>query len=287
MIEFKQIIGRGTRLYDGKDYFTLYDFVRAHLHFQDPEWDGEPIQPETCEVCHSQPCVCPPPTPQLCADCGQAPCVCPKEPCPECGNSPCTCPGGRRKVRVKLADGKARKIQHMAVTTFWHADGKPMSAQQFLESLFGKLPDFFQSEAELRNLWSAPDTRARLLEGLAEAGYAREHLAEMQRLIEAENSDLFDVLAYVAYALPPMTRQERAEGAKVYLNSGFNAKQRAFLEFVLAHYVSDGVDELGSEKLSSLLRLKYQNSMADAEADLGPAAGIRSLFSGFQRYLYQ
>ena len=84
-----------------------------------------------------------------------------------------------------------------------------------------------------------------------------------------------------------MTRQERAEGAKVYLNSGFNAKQRAFLEFVLAHYVSDGVDELASEKLSSLLRLKYQNSMADAEADLGPAAGIRSLFSGFQRYLYQ
>ena len=287
MIEFKQIIGRGTRLHDGKDYFTLYDFVRAHLHFQDPEWDGEPIQPETCEVCHSQPCVCPPPTPQLCPNCGQALCVCPKEPCPECGNSPCSCPGGRRKVRVKLADGKARKIQHMAVTTFWHADGKPMSAQQFLESLFGKLPDFFQSETELRNLWSAPDTRARLLEGLAEAGYAREHLAEMQRLIEAENSDLFDVLAYVAYALPPMTRQERAEGAKVYLNSGFSAKQRAFLEFVLAHYVSDGVDELASEKLSSLLKLRYQNSMADAEKDLGRATEIRSLFSGFQRYLYQ
>jgi type I restriction enzyme R subunit len=45
MIEFKQIIGRGTRLYDGKDYFTIYDFVKAH-HFSDPEWDGEPIEPE-------------------------------------------------------------------------------------------------------------------------------------------------------------------------------------------------------------------------------------------------
>ena len=46
MIEFKQIIGRGTRLYDGKDYFTILDFVKAHHHFSDPEWDGEPIAPE-------------------------------------------------------------------------------------------------------------------------------------------------------------------------------------------------------------------------------------------------
>lgn len=46
MIEFKQIIGRGTRLYDGKDYFTIYDFVKAHHHFNDPEWDGEPIEPD-------------------------------------------------------------------------------------------------------------------------------------------------------------------------------------------------------------------------------------------------
>src|SRR4029077_14826667 len=46
IIEFKQIIGRGTRLYEGKDYFTIYDFVRAHQHFGDPEWDGEPLDPE-------------------------------------------------------------------------------------------------------------------------------------------------------------------------------------------------------------------------------------------------
>ena len=45
MIEFKQIIGRGTRLFDGKDYFTIYDFVKAYEHFNDPEWDGEPLEP--------------------------------------------------------------------------------------------------------------------------------------------------------------------------------------------------------------------------------------------------
>src|SRR5690606_1017410 len=46
MIEFKQIIGRGTRVFDGKDYFTIYDFVKAYEHFNDPEWDGEPLPPE-------------------------------------------------------------------------------------------------------------------------------------------------------------------------------------------------------------------------------------------------
>ena len=58
MIEFKQIIGRGTRLYDGKDYFTIYDFVKAYRHFSDPEWDGEPLEPEPCEKCGFYPCQC-------------------------------------------------------------------------------------------------------------------------------------------------------------------------------------------------------------------------------------
>jgi len=78
-------------------------------------------------------------------------------------------PGQKPKtIKVKLADGKARTIQHMMCPTFWHPDGTPMSAQQFLEMLFGKLPEFFKDEAELRKIQSAPDTRKKLLEGLAE-----------------------------------------------------------------------------------------------------------------------
>ena len=121
----------------------------------------------------------------------------------------------QEEVKVKLADGKERTIQHMMCTTFWHPDGTPMSAQQFMEMLFGKLPEFFKNEAELRALWSAPDTRKKLLQGLAEKGFGNEQLAEMQKIIDAEKSDLFDVLAYVAYALPPLTREERAAKAKV------------------------------------------------------------------------
>jgi type I restriction enzyme R subunit len=265
MIEFKQIIGRGTRLYDGKDYFTIYDFVKAHHHFSDPEWDGEPVPPEPPE---------PPKPPEP-----------PRPPGPP--EPPTPPPPHRQRIRVRLADGKARSIQDMICTTFWHPDGTPMSAQQYMELMFGKLPEFFKDEAELRALWSAPDTRKKLLVGLAEKGFGAGQLAEMQRIIDAEKSDLFDVLAHVAYALPPLTREERAERAKLDISTHFNSKQRVFLDFVLSHYVSVGVGELDQEKLAPLLHLKYHDSIADAVADLGRPEEIGRVFVGFQKYLYQ
>jgi type I restriction enzyme R subunit len=284
MIEFKQIIGRGTRLYDGKDYFTIYDFVKAYHHFSDPEWDGEPLEPATCPVCGCHPCKCEKPLPQPCPVCGKQPCECEKKPCPKCGQRPCIC---KKKAKVKLADGKERNIQHMMCTTFWHPDGTPMSALQFMEMLFGKLPEFFKNEDELRVLWSIPDTRKKLLQGLSEKGFGRDQLAEMQKIIDAEKSDLFDVLSYVAYAMPPLTREERATKAKVIISTHFNTKQQVFLDFVLSHYVSVGVEELDQEKLALFLRLKYHDSISDAVADLGKPEEIGNVFVGFQKYLYQ
>jgi type I restriction enzyme R subunit len=266
MIEFKQIIGRGTRLYDGKDYFTIYDFVKAHHHFSDPEWDGEPIEPEPKPEGKTIP-----PLPPLVDRVREEPVEYVK----------------RKRIKVKLADGKARTIQHMMVTTFWHPDGTPMSAQQFLETLFGKLPEFFKSEAELRAIWSSPDTRTKLLLGLSDKGFGAAQMAEMQRIIDAENSDLFDVLAHVAYAMAPLTREERALRAKLEITSHFNSKQQAFLDFVLAQYVKVGVEELAQDKLSPLLKLRYHNAIADAVADLGQPEEIGRVFAGFQKYLYQ
>ena len=265
MIEFKQIIGRGTRLYEGKDYFTIYDFVKAHHHFSDPEWDGDPIDPE-------------PKVPREPGEPRKREAVSErrKEFAPP-----------RQKAKVKLADGKERTIQHMMVTSFWHPDGTPMSAQQFMELLFGKLPEFFKDEAELRAIWSVPGTRSKLLERLAENGFGGEQMAEMQRIVDAQNSDLFDVLSYVAYAAPTKTREERATQAKVDISATFNAKQQAFLDFVLAHYVAEGVQELDQDKLTPLLRLKYNNSISDAISDLGRPDQIGEMFSGFQKYLYK
>ncbi len=280
IIEFKQIIGRGTRLYDGKDYFTIYDFVKAHHHFSDPEWDGEPLAPEDpkpCPRCGCRPCVC---EKVPCPVCGKSPCECPKEPCPICGKRPCVC-HKKRKAKVKLADGKERTIQHMMATTFWHPDGTPMSAQQFMELLFGRLPEFFKNEAELRTLWSVPDTRKKLLQGLAEKGFGSDQLREMQKIIDAEKSDIFDVLTYVAYAVPPVTREVRAASARIHIYLRFSSKQQVFLDFVLSHYVSVGVEELDQDKLTPLLRLKYHDSIADAVVDLGRPEEIGTLFAGF------
>ena len=262
MIEFKQIIGRGTRLYDGKDYFTIYDFVKAHHHFADPEWDGEPLEPESAIGGAVPAGEIDPPGYES-----------PPEPPP------------RGKIKVQLADGKERKIQHMTATTFWSADGRPMSAAQFLEVLYGALPGFFKDEDELRRIWSAPDTRKALLVGLADKGFGREPLAEMQKIIEAENSDLFDVLAYVAFAATPVSREERAIAAKAAAALGLTDRQRAFVDFVLAQYVSQGVDELDAEKLSPLLRLRYR-ALPDAFAQLGRPEAVRGLFVDMQKHLY-
>ena len=284
MIEFKQIVGRGTRLYDGKDYFTIYDFVEAYKHFSDPEWDGEPEGQAACNQCQKRPCVCETIPPPLCAECGKSPCECEREPCPKCGERPCKC---KKRAKVKLADGKERTIQHMMMTTFWHPDGTPMSSQQFLELIFGELPEFFKNEAELRFLWSAPDTRSKLLEGMADKGFGMDQMTEMQRIIDAEKSDLFDVLAHVAFAMTPLTREERSTRAKLEIQTHFDSKQQAFLDFVLAQYVKEGVGELDQEKLSPLLKLRYNNAIADAVADLGQPEQIKDTFTGFQKYLYQ
>ncbi|MBT7395111.1 MAG: DEAD/DEAH box helicase family protein, partial [Prolixibacteraceae bacterium] len=250
IIEFKQIVGRGTRLFDGKEFFTIYDFVDAYQRFSDPEWDGEPQPEEPCAVCGEIPCICEKTPPQLCSICGERPCVCEKEPpqpCSVCGQRPCVCP---KKVKVKLKDGKEREIQHMIATSFWSADGKAISAQEFLENLFGELPNFFKSEEELRKIWSNPTTRKTLLEKLDEAGFGKDELKTLQQLINAEKSDLFDVLEYVFNSdFKPITREERATRAKATIFALLNDKQKEFIEFVLTKYIEAGVTELDQEKL--------------------------------------
>lgn len=279
LIEFKQIVGRGTRLYDGKDHFTIYDFVKAYLNFNDPEWDGDPLPPEEPELG---------PTPKPCITCGNRPCTCPREPeppCYVCGNSPCVCDGQpKRMIKVKLSDGKLRALQHMTTTSFWSPDGKPISAEEFLQSLFGSLPDLFKNEDELREIWSRPDTRKKLLEELKERGFAKDQLKEFQKVLRAENSDLYDVLAYVAFHTSIIDRDMRAHNARVHLKD-YSPKQQEFLNFVLKQYVNSGVYELEEEKLAQLLLLKY-NALADAKRELGDIPSIRNAFIGFQSHLY-
>ena len=260
MIEFKQIIGRGTRLFDRKDYFTIYDFVKAHENFNDKEWDGEPIAPE-------------PRKPSFKA----------KE---KSGNSySVDLPNKPQKIIVKLADGKKRELEYARKTTFWNAEGKPISAEEFIQQLFGDLPELFKDEAELRTLWSRPDTRRSLLTGLAELGYGDEQLKAIAKITNAEQSDIFDVLTYIAYAAKPLTRQERVIQHKDLIFSKYTGKQQEFLDFVLDRYIQDGVGELDPQKLPQLLSLKYHTTN-DAIAILGSVRAIDAIFTNFQPYLY-
>lgn len=267
MIEFKQIIGRGTRIYEGKDYFTIFDFVKAYEHFNDPEWDGEPQEPEPAVIgCPHEPGGFEePPQQPLGGD---------EEPPPR-----------PAKIKIKLADGKERQIQSMTATMFYGPDGKPISAAQFVERLFGQLPEFFKDEDQLVQLWSEPATRKALLAGLSEKGFGAGDLKEIAEVINAEKSDIFDVLAYVAFARPPVTRQERVEFRKLAILSNYDERLAAFLDFVLGQYVSLGVSELDDAKLTALLELKYGHT-SDAIAQLGSASAIREAFIGFQRQLY-
>jgi type I restriction enzyme R subunit len=287
MIEFKQIVGRGTRLFDGKEFFTIYDFVDAYKHFSDPEWDGEPLEDEPCKICGQNPCQCEKPTPKPCSECGESPCVCVKpepEPCEKCGQSPCVC---KKKVKIKLKNGKEREIQHMVSTSFWSADGKPISAEEFLHNLFGELPKLFKDEEELRTLWSNPLTRKTLLENLDAAGFPKDDLLTLQKLMDMEQSDLYDVLEYVFNGdYVAMTRDARATAAQSSLFTSLNNQQKEFIQFVLSKYVEMGVDELDQDKLPILLTNKYQ-SLPDAQEVLGDALAIRKLFIQFQAHLYE
>ncbi|MEI7726521.1 MAG: type I restriction-modification enzyme R subunit C-terminal domain-containing protein [Bacteroidota bacterium] len=194
-------------------------------------------------------------------------------------------PEPRKKIKIRLRDGKEREIQHMISTSYWSADGKPISAEEFLQNLFGVLPAFFKNEEELRAIWSDPITRKAFLDKIAGVGFGREELITMQKLIEAEDCDLFDVLEYGSYARPKITRLNRVIKAKDLIFLGLDDKHKDFLDFVLAKYIESGVDQLDQEKLPSLLMLKY-HAISDATEHLGGVEMIRSTFLSFQKHLY-
>ncbi len=268
MIEFKQIIGRGTRTFDGKDFFTIYDFVKAYEHFNDPAWDGEPLPPD---------------------EPGK-----PKPPSePDDLDDPHAPSGGVEdeskpieKIVVKLADGKERTIRYIAATTYWSHDGRPITAQEFMSQLFGDLGHLVASEDELRAVWSDPDRREAFQQKLTELGYDPDRLDDMRRLIDAPNSDIFDVLAYVRFTMAPLSRTQRAGAARAKGMDGYQREMRHFLDYVLGAYERHGTDELASRKIADFLRIRYGGTN-DAKRLLGPVPAIREAFIAIQAHLYQ
>lgn len=255
MIEFKQIIGRGTRVYEGKHYFTVIDFVNAYQMFYDPEWDGDGDGEGT-------------------------------------GAGAGTGGGGEveerpKKIKIKLSDGKVREATTMSSTMFY-LDGKPVSAEEFVKKLFDtlKLPEVLGSEDDLRELWSNPLTRSELIKKLENHGCSKDDLNNLRQVINAENSDLFDVLQYIAYKKPAITRKERVDLAENNIYNFINKDQVEFIRFVLNNYIKEGIDELDISNLSTIINAKY-GSINEAQKELGSSSEIKEAFTDFQKYLYQ
>ncbi|MEZ5521801.1 MAG: DEAD/DEAH box helicase family protein [Dokdonella sp.] len=263
MVEFKQIIGRGTRTFEGKDYFTVYDFVKAYEHFNDPEWDGEPLPPEDPRK----------PSKSKKSDEGS-----PNEPPPVEEPPP-------ERIVVKLSDGKERSIRYLAATTYWH-EGRQITAQEFMQQLFGDLDGLVEDEDELRTIWSDPDKREALIQRLADLGYDGDRLNDMRRLIDAPNSDIFDVLAYVRFRLAPLPRGRRVHSALASGLGGYEREMKSFLEFVLGNYERNGIGELASSKVADFLRIRY-GGVNDAKRALGNVEDIRRAFVDIQAHLFR
>ena len=235
MTEFKQLIGRGTRVFEGKDFFTIIDFVGATNLFYDDRWDGvaEPIDE-------------------------------PKPPKPtDSGNGEDGTTGGGGEIEPPIPpkekvtiDIKGKKLKVINIeTTYVGDDGRPLKTDEYLELLIGILGKFYNDEQGLRDIWSNPAHRKDLLNRLKEINIDESQLEDLKEIFEAVNSDIYDVLAHLSFNLDIKTRNERAIAVE---NSNFiekyhNEKAKDFIEFILEKYIKYGFKELEENKLSTLI----------------------------------
>lgn len=294
IVEFKQIMGRGTRLFDGKYFFTLIDFVGASKNFKDEEWDGDPF----CPICGNYPCSCskifrPFEIPENIID-GigdeggddgwQKP-----QPCSVCGHLPCTCSGGggraKKTVKVKLS-----QLRELTLYTNWDEriqfGDELITIEEYIQRLFGTLPHFLDGEEDLRKRWSQPDTREQLLDVLDQSGFQEDKLEMTRRILELEQCDMLDVLAYIAYNTTPMERQRRADILRKQAQLKFTAAQQDFVDYIMELYVRNDFKELSSENLPMLINMKY-HSASDALKKLKmQPQQVRDFYLKMQQVLY-
>ena len=263
MVEFKQIIGRGTRIFEGKDYFTIIDYTGATNNFYDEEWDGEAEEQEqiTKPIKRTTPKV--------------------SEPNPDYKK--------KEKVIVKLAHG--RKVEIIDIDTrYVGADGTPLNAEEFLRQLVGSLPSLYKDVEQLRTIWKNPSEREILFTELENAGFGANNLKDLKSMMNADDSDIFDVLAYLSFNTPMKTRKERVSrvnGNEQVFAVYSDYKAIDFLKFVLLRYEADGVEELGEDKIGDLIKLSKLGSIQDAKNVFGGLPQLKQAYYQLQENIYK
>ena len=273
MVEFKQIIGRGTRLFEGKDYFTIIDFTGASNLFYDPTWDGEPVIEEPIEMepigegTETGTIYDPEPPTSIVSE--------PEPPTPQ-------------KVEVELSNGRKLKVTNVEIR-YIDADGKQLTAKEFLEKLIGFIPNIYSSEEEFRQLWANPDTREQILQQLEQEGFDSEQLDTLREMLSARDCDIFDVIAYLTYSSEMLTRHQRVEIAEGdhFFDVYQNMKARDFLRFVLKRYEKDDIQELKRDRLSELIKLNNLGTPMEAAEVFGGSDKLIDAFYQLQATLYK
>jgi len=265
MVEFKQIIGRGTRVFDGKDFFTIIDFVGATNLFYDATWDGEP---EELEGTGGESTPKPPGKPTI------------KEP----GEPYKT----EDKLIIELSNGRQLKVTDVD-TRYIDENGKPLTVREFLEKLIGELPAIYKNEEQLRKIWSNPDTRADLLKKLGQLGFDNEQLNDLRNMIASPECDIFDVLSHISFSSNLITRKQRVKfvkGDPEFFEVYKKVEARDFLEFVLQHYEKYGIEELQRDKLGDLVKLKL-GTPKDAKTAFGDMKTLLGAYYKLQENIYK
>ena len=206
--------------------------------------------------------------------------------CPVCGNLPCTCEGPKTNlIDIKLSNGRKLSLQTTWEQKIFFGD-EFISLDEYVKRLFGRIPEFFSGADDLREKWSNPETRERLLRTLDEAGFAEDKLILLRNMLNLQKCDLLDVLEYIAYDSTPMERAKRVELVRKQYVDSLNKEQREFDNLILEYYAYNGFKELGSDKLKTFINIKF-NSMRDAKEKLQMSVTeMRAHYFELQRRLY-
>lgn len=266
MTEFKQIIGRGTRIREkeGKTHFVVMDFRNVTRLFADPDWDG-PIEidpdypPKPCPVCGKNPCVCPKPTPP--------------SACPICGKNPCECPTPvPRPKPIVDKNGCEVKVINKVVSVY-DTNGKLLRTESITDYTKKNIIDTYATIETFTSKWNTLKRKSEIVEMLKEAGI---DLATLKHDRNMDDVDDFDFICHIAYGKKTLTRRERAEQVKKRdVFSKYGEQARLVLEALLDKYMDEGISEL--ENLSVLKNDPFRR--------FGSPANIARLFGGKQGYL--
>ena len=268
IVEYKQIIGRGTRVFDGKDFFTVYYFRWATTKFVDEIWDWLPEEDFEKEE-------------KILENKNK------EENFEDFLPKDEEIKEKNEKIFVKLADNREVKIINIETRYLDPTTGKHLSSEDFIKKILGELPKLYQSEHDLRLAWVNPETREKFLKNLEYIWLDAEQIENLKKVFEAEKSDIFDILAYISYGNEIKNRTERSKIAKSILEKYKNPKAKDFLQFLLELYEREWIMNFKKDGLSSKIELFNRWLAREIAAEFGWVQELKQAYYDLQKGIYE